>query len=294
VYPTFFACERGTGRITQERGEATVGKSTASIDAYAQAHRIEVMPRFNCQDGPTVHLILTDPKVRAQALAGLIRIADAPAGAGVNIDFENDGPHDRGALSSFVRALAKTLHRDGRRLSVDVDGVAREDASIGAGFYDDRALVAAADYVFVMAWGTHWEGSGPGPIAPIPYVAAVAKRLASLPDAGRFVLGVPMYGLDWPLPARGTPARTRPAAATALRYANIVALARSVGADPLQDPAVDEPTFSYSHNGIEHRVWYMNARSIADRLRIARAYGLQTGLWRLGGEDQALWSSPFA
>jgi spore germination protein YaaH len=298
VYPTFFACAAGTGRIAEEGGEATVGRSMASIDAYAKAHGIEVMPRFDCQDGRTVHLILTDPVVRARVLAGLVRIAEVPADAGVNLDFENDGPHDRAALSSFVRTLADTLHRDGRKLSVDVDGVAKEDASIGTGFYDDRALAQAVDYVFVMAWGTHWEGSSPGPIAPISYVAAVARYLASLPNAGRFVLGVPMYGLDWPVPEGGSsPAggrRAGRASASALRYANIVALARSVGADPLQDLTVDEPTFSYRHDGVEHKVWYMNAESIADRLRIAKTYGLQAGLWRLGGEDQTLWASPFA
>ena len=48
-----------------------------------------------------------------------------------------------------------------------------------------------------MAWGPHWEGSGPGPIAPLSFVRGVARYVASLPHARRFVLGVPMYGLDW-------------------------------------------------------------------------------------------------
>jgi spore germination protein YaaH len=36
----------------------------------------------------------------------------------------------------------------------------------------------------------------------------------------------------------------------------------------------------------------MDARAILDRLLIARRYGLAAGVWRLGEEDQALWSSP--
>jgi spore germination protein YaaH len=35
----------------------------------------------------------------------------------------------------------------------------------------------------------------------------------------------------------------------------------------------------------------MDARAILDRLLIARSYGLAAGVWRLGEEDQALWSS---
>jgi spore germination protein YaaH len=277
VYPTYFECELSSGRIA--------GVDGGAITAYANAHQIAVMPRFNCQEGQTVHLILTDPLIRARMLGGLVRIAENRAYAGVNLDLENDGAADREALSSFVRALAGELHAHGKKLTVDVDGVTHEDAAIGTGLYDDRALAAAADYVFVIAWGTHWEGSAAGPIAPLSYVEEVAGYLAALPNAGRFVLGAPLYGLDWP--AGGGPDHP----ATALRDASVTALARSVGAKPVRERSVDEMTFAYTQDGVEHSVWYMDARAVADRLRIARKKGLAVGVWRLGGEDQALWSS---
>jgi spore germination protein YaaH len=280
VYPTYFDCARSSGRIVSE--------DTGAISAYARARRIAVMPRFNCQDGPTVHTILTNPRARARTLSGLAQIAESPAYIGLNLDLENDRGTDRPALSSFVTALARLLHARGRRLAVDVVGVTHEDPAIGTGFYDDRALAAAADYVFVMAWGTHWAGSVAGPIAPLPFVARVARYVASLPHADRFVLGAPMYGLDWPI----RPAPAHPSPATALQYASVLALARSTGATLLRDRSVDEMTFTYTRAGVEHRVWYMDARAVADRLRIARAHGLGAGVWRLGEEEQALWSSP--
>ncbi len=313
VYPTYYMCAPGSGRIIDERivgegmiretddaqgetddaqGRAAGGEErreeTSAIAVYARSEQIAVMPRFSCQDRTTVHTILADPSARERTLAGLVAIADSPTYAGVNLDLENDTSADRGAMTSFVRALARALHAHGRKLSVDIDGVTHEDASISTGFYDDRALAAAADYVFVIAWGTHWEGSAPGPIAPLSYVAAVARYLASLPHADRFVLGVPMYGLDWPVP-------TVPSAhprASALQYSNVLTLIHATGASPVLDRAVDEPMFTYTRAGVTHSVWYMDAQSVADRLRVARAYGLQTGVWRLGGEDQALWASP--
>ena len=331
VYPTDYACAPVSGRIVREGaaddaqgegpssggpdapgGEGLGGRGPGgeadAIAAYARSLGIAVMPRFNCQDGATVHTILTNPRVRARTMAGLAALADVPAFEGVNLDLENDTAADRGAMSAFVDALARALHAEGRKLSVDVVGVTHEeDSSRQTDFYDDRAIVGAADDVFVMAWGAHWEGSGPGPIAPLSYVAAVARYVASLPHArGRIVLGVPMYGLDWPVPGgssqrlaalRQSPALLRSPApqqspATALQYANVLALARSTGATPQLDRSVDEPTFTYTHAGVTHRVWYMDARSIADRVRLARKYGLRAGVWRLGREDQALWSSP--
>jgi spore germination protein YaaH len=287
VYPTYFECEPGTGAIAGEGGDEGSAEA-AAITAYARARGIAVMPRFNCQDGPTVHTILTEPRARARTLAGLVQIASSPAYAGVNLDLENDVPTDRAALTSFVTALARELHPRAKKLSVDIDGVTHDNPAIATGLYDDRAIAAAADYVFVIAWGTHWEGSAPGPIAPLSYVSAVARYVASLPHGNRFVLGAPMYGLDWPVPA----ASSRRQRASALQYANVLTLARATGASPVLDRSVDEPTFAYTRAGVRHRVWYMDAQSVADRLRIAREHGLAVGVWRLGGEDQALWSSP--
>ena len=284
VYPTYFECSSG--------GEV-VGADDTEIDAYAAAHGLVEMPRFSCQDGALVHRILTQPALRSRVFARLLALAGDPPYAGLNLDLENDGARDRGALSAFVAALAARLHVEGRRLAVDVVGVTREAVPRpAAGFYDDRALCAAADTVFVMAWGAHWEGSGPGPIAPLSYVRGVARYIASLPHARRFVLGVPMYGLDWPVPgARPRGGVARAPHATALQYAGVIALAQSEGATPVRDPASGEMTFTYTRADVAHRVWYMDARAILQRLRIARRYRLAAGVWRLGEEDQELWSA---
>lgn len=279
VYPTWFDCRIPSGRIT--------GRASSSIASYASTRHIALMPRFNCQDGATVHRILTDPSLRAATLTRLTSIGTAGLVRGVCLDLENDdGTEDREALSSFVAALAARLHAHHRRLAVVVDGVEREDARISTGFYDDRALSAVADTVFVLAWGTHWEGSAPGPIASLGYVEGVARYVASLPNASRFVLGAPMYGLDWS--GEGGPSSM----AKAYQYDEVLALQRSVGATPHRDPATGEMNFTYESEGVLHHVWYLDAHSVAQILRVGRLDGLAVGVWRLGMEDQRLWSSP--
>ncbi|MGH2854673.1 MAG: glycosyl hydrolase family 18 protein, partial [Solirubrobacteraceae bacterium] len=239
--------------------------------------------------GAVVHRLLTQPALRARTLAQLAALAADPAYAGLNLDLENDGAADRPALSLFVAALAARLHAEQRRLAVDVVGVTHESTPRpAAGFYNYRALSANADTVFVMAWGVHWASSAPGPIAPLAYVRGVARYVASLPYARRFVLGVPMYGLDWPLPGG------RPGRAVALQYTGVLALASSVGATPARAPVSGEMTFAYTRAGVPHRVWYLDAHAILARIALARDYGLPAGVWRLGEEDQALWSSPLA
>lgn len=276
VYPTYFDCSVPSGSV--------VGQDTPATTAYIRERHIAVEPRFNCQDGATVHRILTEPGLRAETLSRLKAIARNPLYGGLCVDLENDGAGDREALSSFVSSLARWLHAHHKKLTVVVDGVTGENRSISTGFYDDRALGAMADSVFVLAWGTHWAGSMPGPIAPLAWVSAVARYVRSLPSASRFVLGAPMYGLDWA--GEGGPGNV----ANALQYSGAVALVHSVGATPTRDPASGELTFGYvSPEGVAHTVWYMDARSVLDILNVARANGLTGGLWRLGREDQALW-----
>ncbi len=278
VYPTYFYCETPGGRI--------VGADVPAITAGARALHKTVMPRFSCQEGATVHTLLTEPAARTRTLAGLVRIARDPSYEGLSLDLENDGAADREALSTFVAALAQRLHAMGKKLTVVVDGVTGEDLGHATAFYDDRALSAAADAVFVLAWGAHWEGSAPGPIAPLSYVEGVVDYLSALPNASRFVLGAPMYGIDWP------EQEGHAGGGTAYQYAGILGLARSVGATPTREPLSGEMTFTYTNaQGVAHRVWYLDAHAIAARMRIARAHGLRVGVWRLGSEDQTLWSS---
>jgi spore germination protein YaaH len=278
LYPTYFECAVPSGRVT--------GADVAEDTAYARAQGIAVLPRFNCQDGATVHLMLTQPALRAATLARLTSIAAGSSFQGLNLDLENDGASDRQALTSFVAALAARLHAEHRKLSVVVVGVSEDNPRKSTGFYDDRGLAAVADTVFVLAWGAHWEGSSPGPIAPLAAASETAAYLASLPNARRFVLGAPMYGLDWA--AGGGKAHP----ATAYQYQDIVTLAHAQHAHVSSDPASHELTFEYTDAArVPHLVWSMDAAADAALLRIAHAHGLTAGLWRLGREDQALWTS---
>jgi spore germination protein len=278
IYPTYYDCAVPSGRLT--------GADVAEDTVYARAQGIAVMPRFNCQDGATVHRILTQPALRAATLARLAAIASSSSFQGLNLDLENDGASDRQALTGFVTTLAARLHAMHKKLSVVVVGVSEDNPRKSTGFYDDRALAAVADTVFVLAWGAHWEGSAPGPIAPLGAASETAAYLASLPNASRFVLGAPMYGLDW----ADSGGKANPA--TAYQYSGIVSLAHAVHAHVRSDPASHELTFEYNDPaGAQHVVWSMDSAANAALLRIARAHGLAAGLWRLGEEDQGLWSS---
>ena len=278
VYPTYYQCEVD-GTIS--------GNDDPLISGWSMLRRIAVLDRINCQSATRLHLILTDPAVRAATLDRLAQIAAENGHDGLNLDFEAGLATDRNALTSFVADLAARLHAQGRRLSVEVSAKTQETFTGRSGFYDYAALAQHADTVFVMNWGKHWTTSTPGAMADLPWATQVADYVATMPDPSRFVLGTAMYGIDWP--NGGGPSNP----GTPLEHADVMALAARVGAVPEFDPVAYAPHFSYvDSNGVPHEVWYSDAPTISARLELAADRGLGMGVWRLGSEDQAVWADP--
>jgi hypothetical protein len=281
VYPTYHRC-------TADAGFA--GRDDPRITAWAQARRIEVLARVDCQATEVVHRILTDPPVRARWLDQIVRVTREAGYQGVNLDLEAGPWSDRAAYTAFARELADRLHADGRLLSLAVSSKT-SDASPRhprSGMFDYPALGGIADEVLVMAWGYHWLTSGPGPIGPLGWIRDVARYAASMPHAERFVIGAGLYGIDWP--AGGGPGNP----GTALEHADLVALMARVGAAPRRDPDSGELVFAYTDAaGVRHDVRVLDAAAVAAKQGAAAAGGIPRAfVWRLGGEDPAIWSLP--
>lgn len=278
VYPTYFECDRQTAQIK--------GKDDPRITAYAKLRQVQVLARVDCQHGPTLHRILNEPALREQTLSGIVARVQEHGYDGVNLDFESGAAADRGAYTSFVSDLSARLHAIGKKLSVCVSAKVKDDPGHPrSGFYDYPALAAAADHVFVMAWGIHWSTSAPGPIADWPWFAQVVEYVRSLGNPGKYVIGVPLYSMDWP--NGGGPQNM----ATARSFGDVMSVAASAGVAPQYDAASHESHFTYTDgNGVGHEVWLLSAPAVLERVNHARSLGYTVGLWRLGQEDPAIWA----
>jgi spore germination protein YaaH len=279
VHPTYFHCNRSTAAIE--------GKDDPLITEFALVRQVEVYARFDCQSAATLHRILTEPALRQTWLDAMTNAAVQYRYTGINLDWETGRPEDRGRNSAFVADLAARLHAAGKKLAVDVSAKFKDDPEHPrSGIYDYRAIAASADHVFVMAWGIHWATSAPGPTADWPWVQKVVSYVNTLPLRARYIMGAPLYVMDWP--NGGGPSNP----ATAYEWSTAVDIARQHGVTPVYDPVAHEMHYSYTDAGVPHEAWGMNAATVTQRMRLYRANGYQIGVWRLGEEDQALWSDP--
>jgi spore germination protein YaaH len=278
VYPTYFNCgQRGT----------VTGRDDPLVTGWAQARQVAVMPRLNCQNPVEEDEILNEPGTQEALINQLATLGSTYGYAGFQIDFEGAQPSERGAFTAFIAALAARLHSQGEKLSTVVTAKYYNIQSGRAAMYDDAALSVPSDYIFVLDWGLHWTTSGPGALDELGWFTRVADYTATMPNKSKFVLGMPMYGIDWP---NGGGASNP---GTALEYDNVMALVSEYGVAPEWEPTAADPHFSYvDAAGVSHSVWYTDQQSIAVRVTLAESLGLGVGLWHLGSEDQSVWELP--
>ncbi len=278
VYPTYFECGNG--------GEVT-GKDDPLVTGWSEARQIEVMPRLNCQNSGREAQLLNDPSQRAKLVENLAALCRTYGYEGIQVDFEGADPSERNPFTAFITLLAEKLHSQGDKVSTIVTAKYYNVPTGRAAMYDDAALSVPSDYIFVLDWGIHWTTSGPGSLDEYPWFKRVAEYTATMPHLSKFVLGMPMYGIDWA--NGGGPGNP----GTALEYENIVALQTVFGALPEWDATALSPHFSYKDgSGVRHDLWFTNRQSIGARMQLAQSLGLGIGLWHLGSEDQSVWSLP--
>ena len=224
-------------------------------------------------------LVLNNDDIQTRLIENLVTMIQVKGYRGLDVDFEFVLPQDAGPYAAFICRLAQTLNPLGLPVIV---ALAPKTSSTQRGLlyegHDYAALGAAANEVLLMTYEWGYTYGPPMAVAPLPNVRAVVEYALTQIPAEKIWLGVPNYGYDWPLPfiqgeSRATSISNRYAVQLALRY----------NAEILYDERAQSPWFRYwDENGVEHEVWFEDARSIRAKLSLIPEYGLRgAGYWNL-------------
>lgn len=246
--------------------------------AHGAGGRLRIMPMVvNLNKGKwnveAFASALASGKDRRYMVDQLGDYADVHDFFGISVDFEQLPDAAMPDFYAFIEELAVKLHNDDRKLSVNVP--------FESGTMDYARVAAAADYVIVMAYDEHWTGGEPGPIAGAPWLAGRVAAFQAAVPAGKLVLGIGNYALDW--------SGSGPAAVDSVEGA--LAKARQAGARVASDPVSLNPVFRYCDGGgNEHQVWFLDAVTAFNAASLfAPARPVGYAVWRLGMEDPSLW-----
>ena len=228
--------------------------------------------------------ILHDPALRHQHVAAIVALVQRNHYAGIDIDYEELRAGDQQAFTQFITELAAALHARGKVLSVAVfprTSSAGSSQSTAAQNY--AAIGKIADQVRIMGYNYHWANSSPGAVAPIGWVRSVLKYATSQIPASKVVLGIPLFGYDWP-------DGNRPA--QVISWLQALRLSRQYSATAGYSKASQAPWFSYASAGRKHIVWFENRASSTAKFQAAKGTGVAgVYLWMFGYEDPGTWSA---
>jgi len=275
-----------SGEVTPMYPEAQGPQIATDLKRLEDAHLRMVPSIANITDGKWAYQplarILHDPALARQHVEAIVSLVQREKYAGIDIDYEELHAGDQRVYTQFIAELARALHAHGKILSVAVFPQTGTPAPANPNsFQDYAALGKAADQVRIMGYNFHWANSRPGATAPISWVRSVLGYAKSQMPASKVVLGIPLFGYDWP---DGTgPAQT-------VSWLQALRLSRQFGATARYDKTSQAPFFSYASSGRTHTVWFENAASSRAKFEAVKGSGVAgVFLWMYGYEDPGTW-----
>jgi spore germination protein len=220
--------------------------------------------------------IIGNAEVKARAINNVLSTINQYGFAGVNVDFENMYPEDRPLYTAFIRDLAAALKPSGYWVTLAMaPKYADFPNAVWVGAFDYAALGRLADFIHMMTYEWGWVGGPPMAVAPLNQVRPVLTYAASLIPPEKLLLGIPLYGYNWPLPyAAGN-------VATPVNLVEVYSLAYRYNANIDYDPVAQAPWFNYTDEaGVQHEVWFEDLRSLKAKYDTLKEFNLRgAGYW---------------
>lgn len=253
----------------------------------AQAESYEVLPLLHLStlteaggfSNDRASLIFNDPTKQEALIDEIIATMEAKGYQGLDVDFEFIYPEERFDYISFLQNLRLRLNPLGYPL---LSALAPKTSDTQRGVlyegHDYNGIGAAVNGVLLMTYEWGYTFGPPLAVAPIQNVRNVVTYALTRVSRNKLFLGIPTYGYDWTLPyQKGNPG------APSLSPVEAVALASRYGAEIQYDQVAQAPWFRYTdESGSLHEVWFEDARSIQQKLALAKEYGLLgLGYWNL-------------
>lgn len=270
--------------------EGTVGnKASHAYVNWAHEHGYQVWGLFsNDFDPDRTRAVLSDYDKRVKVIRQLLLYAETYNLQGINIDFENVYLEDKEKMTQFVRELTPYLHEQGLVVSIDV--TIRGGSPMWSLFLDRKALGETVDYMAVMTYDQHWASSPvAGSVAELGWTEKGIADIIREDDVppSKLLLGVPFYTYIWTEEEVDGKTRVRSRAVGISFQNNLIA---EKGLEPVYDEAAGQDYVEYVEDGVRHRIWLENEKSMRARMEIVNKYGLAgVASWRRGLETPEIW-----
>lgn len=221
---------------------------------------------------------------RRALIAAMLQEVETYGYDGINIDFEKVNSETGIHFVQFLRELSIECRNAGIVLSVDNYVPMPHSAH-----YDRAEQGAIVDYVIVMGYDEHYNGSEEaGSVASLEFVRkGIVNTLESVP-AEKLINGLPFYTRMWDeyTDENGNYVMNSKAYTMKASYEIVEELGLAVNWSDSMGQYVAEGDVEGHH----YSVWLEDADSIREKMKLVSEHGLAgVACWSLGGEFPQVW-----
>jgi cellulose synthase/poly-beta-1,6-N-acetylglucosamine synthase-like glycosyltransferase/peptidoglycan/xylan/chitin deacetylase (PgdA/CDA1 family)/spore germination protein YaaH len=281
--------------------ENRVARTVAS-SATSDTTPAEIFPLVNNYDPiknmflPSIGDFLTNPAARANFIQQIDRfLAANPSYRGISLDFEEIPSEAQQSYMALLTALYADFHPRNLKLYVNTP--------VGDDDFDLKYMADHSDGLLLMNYDQHQTGSGPGPIASQDWFVDNLKNVLKTVPKEKAICALGSYGYDWtmslppvdPKHPNKVPKNFVPKVLGVQEISTQTAWQEATDAEAQieLDPDSLNGHFAYDDDDahVRHQVWFLDAVTVLNQMRAARALGIETfSLWVLGQEDNSLWN----
>src|SRR6266550_1927576 len=210
-----------------------------------------------------------------QSVLSVLRNAKA---SGVVVDWEQIDPAYKKDITGFINKFAGALHDDNKELWLCVEPGQELD------YIDFDGLADNVDRFVAMLFDETSDTDPPGPLASRSWFEGWMHVLLEDSDTKQWIIALGNYGYDWTIGGKK---------AELINFSEAMSRANDaeIESTEVRGPSYS-PYFYFQDEDKEHAVWFLDAVTFLNQLRMVRdqkAGGF--ALYRLGSEDPAIWDA---
>ena len=214
---------------------------------------------------------------------------------GINLDFEAMSAEAGASYVQLVRELSLACGNHG--LIFSVDNYVPSEYTL---HYDRGEQAHFADYVVIMGYDEHYNGSDEGSVSSMPFVEnGVKDTLEQDVPSNQIILGMPFYTRIWQETPKTGVSDLEMASEDYIPY-ELSSSAISMetqneeiskhGAEPIYLADLGQNFASWQEDGLTYKIWMEDMTSLTGRLDILKQYDLAGGaFWKSGLELSSVW-----
>lgn len=258
-------------------------KSVANSNYVDMAHNLgmevwALVSNFHSGYDVDTYEVLSYTSKRASLIESLVNTTVEYGADGINVDFESVPAKAGTHFVQFIRELGLACHENNLVLSVD-NYVPTEYTA----HYNRKQQSLFADYIIIMGYDEHYEGSDAGSVSSIDWMSKGIENTLKYVPENKVINAVPFYTRVWK-----TKGGTVTSEAVTMEVANSFVSRNNIALT--WDSETNQNYGEMTADGTFYQVWMEDADSMTIRLNVMKNFGIAgMASWRISQETPDIW-----